>query len=383
MKKQLLIALTLLTAGTINVTAQLKVNSNGNVYVKEPVEELSFFAVGNTPAALISQGAYDDYSMGIHADKYNSSNTNCVAIYGESRQTNYSAKHSIGVLGRACHLSMGRSFGVCGLSSGSKGAGVYGSTGNIPSSDFTGIYAGYFNGNTYVNGIFTANSIINLSDMRLRYNVTSLTESDRSDSHTLNSLLSLNICSYNLHNPAPKEDLDLQGDNNIKEENEEEDNRLHYGISAQELQKIYPDLVTEGQDGYLSVNYIELVPILIRSIQELKQELDDVKCLDAAQARSDATTIRTATAANGNVLYQNTPNPFKEKTTIRFSLADNSHDAAICIFDMSGKLIKKLPVSRGDTSVSVNGYELGEGMFLYTLMVSGQEVDTKRMIITK
>ena len=36
-------------------------------------------------------------------------------------------------------------------------------------------------------------------------------------------------------------------------------------------------MVIEGQDGYLGVNYVELVPILIRSIQELKQELDDVK----------------------------------------------------------------------------------------------------------
>ena len=53
--------------------------------------------------------------------------------------------------------------------------------------------------------------------------------------------------------------------------------QLHYGLIAQELQEIYPDLVIEGQDGYLGVNYVELVPILIRSIQELKQELDDVK----------------------------------------------------------------------------------------------------------
>jgi hypothetical protein len=36
-------------------------------------------------------------------------------------------------------------------------------------------------------------------------------------------------------------------------------------------------LVSEGQDGYLSVNYIELVPVLIRCIQELKQEVDELK----------------------------------------------------------------------------------------------------------
>jgi hypothetical protein len=46
-------------------------------------------------------------------------------------------------------------------------------------------------------------------------------------------------------------------------------------------------------------------------------------------------------------------------------------------------MLKKVPISSGGTSVSINGWELGEGMFLYTLMVGGQEIDTKRMIITK
>ncbi len=46
-------------------------------------------------------------------------------------------------------------------------------------------------------------------------------------------------------------------------------------------------------------------------------------------------------------------------------------------------MLKKLPVSSGMTSVSINGWELGEGMFLYTLIVNGREIDTKRMIMTK
>ena len=58
-------------------------------------------------------------------------------------------------------------------------------------------------------------------------------------------------------------------------------------------------------------------------------------------------------------------------------------NAAFCIFDMTGKTIKKLPVSSGMESVSIGGYELGEGMFLYSLVVNGQEIDTKRMIISK
>ena len=140
----------------------------------------------------------------------------------------------------------------------------------------------------------------------------------------------------------------------------------------------------DGQDGYLAVNYTELVPVLIRSIQELKQELDEMKGGgDSRQTRSVSFGDSEIKTSAKNVLYQNTPNPFKEQTTIRFSLADETKDAAICIFDLTGKLLKRVAVSSSVGSISVNSWELGEGMFLYTLMVNGCEVDTKRMIITK
>lgn len=50
---------------------------------------------------------------------------------------------------------------------------------------------------------------------------------------------------------------------------------------------------------------------------------------------------------------------------------------------MIDKAIRKLPISSGMESVSIGGYELSEGMFLYSLVVNGQEIDTKRMIISK
>ena len=159
-------------------------------------------------------------------------------------------------------------------------------------------------------------------------------------------------------------------------------NRKHIGLIAQELRELYPNLVEESQDGYLAVNYVELVPVLIRAIQELKAELDAVKGIDT-ERRAPSITGVSAAKSDANLLYQNTPNPFKEQTIIRFSLADNVQDASICFFDMTGKTIKKLPISSGMESVSIGGYELGEGMFLYSLIINGQVIDTKRMVISK
>ena len=156
--------------------------------------------------------------------------------------------------------------------------------------------------------------------------------------------------------------------------------RCHYGLSAQELQSIYPDLVSEGQDGYLCINYIELVPILIQSIQELKQELDAVR--NETDKTRGATDI-TSSFKTSNVLYQSDTDLYRGNTIIRFKVAENIKSASVIIYDLRGKILKEYPVSSGNGSISVSEYELGEGVFLYSLVVNGQEIDTKKMIISK
>lgn len=46
------------------------------------------------------------------------------------------------------------------------------------------------------------------------------------------------------------------------------DKSLHYGFSAQEVQKIYPHLVQKDQFGNLAVNYVEMVPLLLQVIKD-------------------------------------------------------------------------------------------------------------------
>ena len=50
---------------------------------------------------------------------------------------------------------------------------------------------------------------------------------------------------------------------------------------------------------------------------------------------------------------------------------------------MQGKMVKQLPVNASMQSVTINGYELQAGIYLYSLVVGGQEIDTKRMILSK
>ena len=375
MKKQLLAIL--LMAVSTSTFAQLKVNSEGRVAAGTSIlvggakltagDELSYNYNSNYKIGIHGRTSTGYYTIGVKGSTYAPSNAFSIAVQG------------IAGGGASGHL-----YGVFGaLNDNTKnGAGIVGTLLNHTGITIPGRYAGYFDGPVRATEDITAQSFITPSDLRLKENVISLRGND-AECSALNNVLSMDVIKFNYIDNVSNAVSDT-----VRVERKEIDapKDTHYGLSAQQLQKIYPDLVKEGQNGYLGVNYVELVPILIRSIQELKQELDELrKGSDKYKTRSvnSKNQIFSQSTTDINKLYQNTPNPFKEQTVIRFSLANDVKDAAICIFDMTGKTIKKLPVSSGMDSVSIGGYELGEGMFLYSLIVNGQEIATKKMVISK
>ena len=300
-------------------------------------------------------------------------------VYSGAAGNNGSGR-AIGVLGQAGFATSGWNYGVIGGISDDNvnGAGIFGTTNHNTGVYVGGRYAGFFDGDAYVTGTLTSYSLVTPSDIRLKENVVQLSSEEESCGETLASVMDMNIVKYN-YTDRPSMDSDT-AQVKAKIPNAAK-KQLHYGLIAQELQEIYPDLVIEGQDGYLGVNYVELVPILIRSIQELKQEIDDVK--GCGRENSRTLTGLGDSKSKLSRLYQNTPNPFKGQSEIRFELADNIQEGAICIFDLQGKLIKKYPVTSSMNSLTFNAYDFSEGIFLYSLIVNGVEVDTKRMFLSK
>lgn len=49
------------------------------------------------------------------------------------------------------------------------------------------------------------------------------------------------------------------------------------GVIAQELQAVFPELVSVGADGYLGVNYSQLSAVLLQAIKEQQSEIEDLK----------------------------------------------------------------------------------------------------------
>jgi len=56
-----------------------------------------------------------------------------------------------------------------------------------------------------------------------------------------------------------------------------DDNAQDFGVIAQEVEKVLPELTSEDKEGYKSVNYQGMIPYLIESIKELKNEVETLK----------------------------------------------------------------------------------------------------------
>ena len=82
-------------------------------------------------------------------------------------------------------------------------------------------------------------------------------------------------------------------------------------------------------------------------------------------------------------LYQNVPNPFTGQTEIKYFVFAEAKEAYICIFDMQGKMLQRISAAPGHNSVMIQGSSLTAGMYLYSLIVDGHIVDTKRMVLTR
>ena len=65
-------------------------------------------------------------------------------------------------------------------------------------------------------------------------------------------------------------------------------------------------------------------------------------------------------------------------------MADGAKNAMICIYDMNGTQLKCIALNQtGLGEITINGIELKPGMFLYALIVDGQLIDTKKMVLTE
>jgi len=81
-------------------------------------------------------------------------------------------------------------------------------------------------------------------------------------------------------------------------------------------------------------------------------------------------------------LLQNRPTPFSESTIIEYQIPETVQQAQLFITDLNGKAIKTIALDAKTGQVTIAAKELAAGLYYYTLLLDGEIVDTKKMILT-
>lgn len=240
----------------------------------------------------------------------------------------------------------------------------------------------YYNASLGYNKVYAQSFSIG-SDSTLKTNIESLS------SGALFKILKMRPVSYIF-----KEDQGLLNNNIYKK----------IGLIAQELEEILPEVISYSEVAEIKmIDYDMLIPVLIKAIQEQQDDINDlhseIETLKSGSINKRDEEYKSYSTDNkcnnksvlnqdnfdleGAILYQNAPNPFSERTEIRYNIPNDASSAHLYVFNLQGKLIETLLINNfGNGFIQINGYQYDPGMYLYTLIVNGQEIDTKRMILT-
>jgi len=186
---------------------------------------------------------------------------------------------------------------------------------------------------------------------------------------------------------------------NIRNDSINFSDRTSYGLIAQEVENVLPSLVDTAK-GIRLLDYDGFIPFLILAVQEQQAQIETLQAIAFAQEKEivslneiivsccgvstpksiNVEDITTSTA----VLFQNAPNPFSESTIIKFLIPEEFETARLIIHNLNGVEIKSFTITEpGEGNITISGAELNPGMYLYTLIVGNEIVDTKRMILTQ
>lgn len=163
----------------------------------------------------------------------------------------------------AFYLSLTGSSAMPAITARAIGTATFVGINGLPNN--TGNYALNVNGNTNSTGTVSAAGVVLTSDARLKENIQPLEDG-------LAAVEQLSPVSYNKKQTIESTDYSIKNE---------------IGFLAQDVQKVFPNLVVTGtdKDKTMAVNYIALIPVLTKAIQQqqalLKAQDASIKAQDA------------------------------------------------------------------------------------------------------
>jgi|GEM_PF-2641030 len=250
--------------------------------------------------------------------------------------------------------------------------GIYGQNVGCTDSTYggagypTGSFAGYFDGNVLTTGWSAV-----LSDRRLKENIKPL-------SSATERLRKVNVYSYNF-----KQGMGLSLSNS-----------LSYGVLADELEKEFPEMVKyvnvinhsdpknyRNIESYKSVDYDEFIPLLIQSVKELSDKIDN---LDPEKSTATLAGLKekiesleknlnySAVSRNAELSSSMTAYPNPSNSDMIIDIRGSScNNCWLLISDLSGRLVKQYNLFNQQDKITLSASEFGSGLFQCSLVEEG------------
>ncbi len=269
-------------------------------------------------------------------------------------------------------------------------AGIIASTTNAT-------YAAEFNGKVYASGGYVT------SDKNLKQNIHDF-------ANAMSIINKLKPLSYEFKKDAQYAFLHLPAGS-------------HYGLMAQDLEQVLPNLVSEAPHHSIrinpastrqnevgrpssvtlpdvekkesltikAVNYVELIPVMIKGMQEQQTQIDKLNGIneklqyeiDELKSLLSKTNNGAPVSSSTGYLKQNVPNPAINNTVINYSLPANTTHAQLIISDAKGSALKVYNLSKGEGKVNTGIEDLPAGSYNYSLYINDKKIGSKQMVIIK
>ncbi len=275
-----------------------------------------------------------------------------------------------GVMGLAANADI--NYGLYGELQGvNRGAAVLGHVGPFTSSStlFNGQWAGYFIGDVRVSNNIFAFSFNTLSDRKVKMGIEKIKK-------PMQKVMQIEGVTYQYDAAAFPNQKVIQG--------------VQTGFIAQNIEKVIPDAVVMDQDGYKTVNYTKVVPLLVEAVKEqqhviveLQEELAEIKELISNLNTNQEGHSIGALPKDKQSIQQRLnvfPNPASNKLTFALNGATKSNSAKISLLSNSGELLDSFSVKQKGTNVEYDISNLIPGVYYVSFQIDGQVVGTQQFI---
>jgi hypothetical protein len=231
------------------------------------------------------------------------------------------------------------------------------------------------------NNVFSANGVTTTSDIRDKENVSDL-------NYGLDKLLELRPVTYNWISDTLKE--------------------LKIGLIAQEIQEVIPEVVHDpmternfdesgnlmanNPETRLGMNYSELIPVLIKSIQELNETViaqgEDIKTLrkkikklkDKKESKTDSNE-EALSLGNVSASLEIYPNPTDGILQFQYDIEQYKKGTILAITNNRGERIETIAIKSASGSMTKTLKGKSGEQFYLSIIVKGKVILQERVIL--